>query len=301
MKMRGQVPSQSRAKQFQPVDNQPQSNGAVKPADAAAGAEVKARSTKPHDERPYLWASKLAVEAISNSPHVTRQAWARLVYFTLCQISNSQEFKGAPTFQVTKWLISNLSGLSVRTVFDALAELHKTRVIHIDHHYDPVKKKHDASTYTIISFSKRTYGANNHTPSGAKNRRGMAREGASRLPTVIVKGKKLSTPKGVERVSFPGSSKNRKNQNPALSLDGSAGFDSAVTIKVEQSGFYDVARAIATAKRLGSELHGWPLKEIESITSKPCRKCGVVVQYLGFYCGATFKGKPLCSNCRKEL
>jgi hypothetical protein len=168
------------------------------------------------------------LDRIDKSPHTTQLSRNKLVYSTLTWISSNKEFKGNPLMQISKGLISRISGLSIRTVFDALVELEQAGVIGIQHHFDPTKKKHDPSTYTLLSFGKERSGDKNHTP--------MATEEAHPLPTVLRKETKprprATSAKGRGLVS--GGKKNRHAPKPPLSLEGSGGLNQPIQIRGEE-------------------------------------------------------------------
>jgi hypothetical protein len=187
--------------------------GEIKPPETEPGKSGgKSRSKKPWDERPYSWQSTTALDAIDKSPHTGQLSRNRQIYFTITQINSSKEFKGNPTMQISKGLIARISGLSIRTVFEGLAELEKAGVIHVQKNFDEKEKRYDASTYTLISFKKLPSGDKNHTP--------VATKGPRQLPNVNKKETKtFSQPKRQRKKVFVSPvKKNRHGSKPSSGL-----------------------------------------------------------------------------------
>jgi hypothetical protein len=122
----------------------------------------QARSLRPRDEAPYCWFARAALEWIERSPQITNQARAKLVYLAGHVVEASRQ--GKAVYRAPKALIARHAGVSVRTVTAANAELAAAGLIVIERHFDPERKQHDVSTYTLCTVRPKRSGNARLTP-----------------------------------------------------------------------------------------------------------------------------------------
>jgi hypothetical protein len=129
-------------------------------------------------ERPYIWAAKRALEAINGHPEVKDRSNALLVYLGLAWIASDLR---EGTFQTTKGLLAHKTGLSTRTVADALYDLERAGVIVIHRSRKEGTKHNETNVYTLCTFCT-TGHANN---GGEKLHKARANKGEAPLHTCL--------------------------------------------------------------------------------------------------------------------
>ncbi|MHC1767678.1 MAG: hypothetical protein AB9869_25940 [Verrucomicrobiia bacterium] len=121
-----------------------------------------ARSFRPRDEAPFCWFARAALDRIEQSPHISNQTRAKLVYLAGHVVEASRQ--GKPTYTAPRALIARHAGVSVRTLTEANAELEAAGLILIEHHFDSERKRHHPSTYTLCGFRRKGSGKVCPTP-----------------------------------------------------------------------------------------------------------------------------------------
>jgi hypothetical protein len=111
----------------------------------------RARSEKPNDEKPWMWASKNALRSIRDRLGDSHEeiGRARNVYFAFCELASNRE---ASRFQASKVEIANLAGVHSKTVQRVLPILEALGLIRVERSGAGIKSGLKVpSTYTLLS------------------------------------------------------------------------------------------------------------------------------------------------------
>jgi hypothetical protein len=109
----------------------------------------------PEDEAPYAWVSKVMLERVIESPHVTERSSALSVYNALCVLSSDNE---SNTFEAPYGLIAHKCQLHKNTVKSRIPELEKAGVIVVTRRRVPGTKEYAPHIYRLVSSRRQIKG-----------------------------------------------------------------------------------------------------------------------------------------------